>query len=225
MTWPTKGVSVGLSVNAVCVTQLMVFEKDNLLIRLYRWQHLWVTLRAVTVTQNVTPTESTAAVETDLGWALGVVFRSYLRSANHVMDDLPGGPRGYQVLVAAARGNARNQLAMAQQLGVDRTVMTYLLDDLERAGFVERRPDPADRRSRQITLTKAGGEQLCGLERALRAAEEDVLAPLDALDRPVFRRLLQCLATQSGSDGGTFSEAREAVTNCDEVLDRGPRLA
>jgi len=51
------------------------------------------------------------------------------------------------VLVAAARGNARNQLALAQQLGVDRTVMTYLIDDLERAGYVERRPDPADRRS------------------------------------------------------------------------------
>ncbi|HEX4253094.1 MAG TPA: MarR family transcriptional regulator [Pseudonocardia sp.] len=178
----------------------------------------------MTLTESVTPTESTAAVETDLGWALGVVFRTYLRAANHVMDDLPGGPRGYQVLVAAARGNARSQLAMAQQLGVDRTVMTYLLDDLERAGFVERRPDPNDRRSRQITLTKAGEKQLCSLERALRAAEEDVLAPLDATDRPVFRRLLQCLATQSGADAGTFREAREAVSNCDEVLDRGPRL-
>ena len=179
----------------------------------------------MTLTENVTPTESTAAVETDLGWALGVVFRSYLRSANHVMDDLPGGPRGYQVLVAAARGTARSQLALAQQLGVDRTVMTYLLDDLERAGFVERRPDPADRRSRQITLTKSGGEQLCSLERALRAAEEDVLAPLDAVDRPVFRRLLQCLATQSGADAGAFREAREAVAGCDEALDRGPRVS
>jgi len=212
-------------VKSVCVTQLMLFGKDNLLIRSYPWQHLWVTLPPVSLTENVTPTETTAAVETDLGWALGVVFRSYLRSANHVMDDLPGGPRGYQVLVAAARGNARNQLALAQQLGVDRTVMTYLIDDLERAGYVERRPDPADRRSRQITVTKAGSEQLCSLERALRAAELDVLAPLDAEDRPTFRRLLQCLATQSGGDAGTFREAREAVTNCDEVLDRGPRRA
>jgi len=34
----------------------------------------------------------------------------------------------------------------AQQLGIDRTVMTHLLDDLERADLGERRPAPADRR-------------------------------------------------------------------------------
>ena len=51
-----------------------------------------------------------------------------------------------------------------------------------------------------------------------------MLAPLDAVDRPVFRRLLQCLATQSGADAGTFREARDAVASCDEALDRGPRV-
>ena len=34
--------------------------------------------------------------------------------------------------------------------------MTYLLDDLEKAGLIERRPDPADRRARRIAATASG---------------------------------------------------------------------
>ena len=71
-----------------------------------------------------------SALDSDLGWALGAVFRAYVKSAEAAVADLPGGPRGYQVLAAAARDLPRSQLALAQQLGVDRTVMTYLLDDL-----------------------------------------------------------------------------------------------
>src|SRR5204862_8339718 len=47
----------------------------------------------------------------------------------------------------AAQGVVRTQLALAQHLGVDRTVMTYLIDDLEAAKLIERRPDPTDRRA------------------------------------------------------------------------------
>jgi len=134
------------------------------------------------------------ALDTDLGFALGLVFRRYLRSAGAVMADLPGGPRGYQVLAEAAGNNAGTQLALAQRLGIDRTVMTYLLDDLERAGLVARRPDPADRRARRIVATEVGQVRLAALDRELRRAEEHLLAPLDGPDREAFRELLCRLA-------------------------------
>ena len=35
------------------------------------------------------------ALHADFGWALGVVFRAYRKSANAVIADMPGGPRGY----------------------------------------------------------------------------------------------------------------------------------
>lgn len=138
----------------------------------------------------------------DLGWALGTVFRSYVKAAGIAFANLPGGPRGYQVLATAARGDADSQLALAQHLGVDRTVMTYLLDDLEGAGLIERRPDPADRRARRIVATKPGRELLDNLDRRLRAAEEQVLAGLaDEADRRTFRALLRQLATNAGDLG------------------------
>ncbi|NJC69171.1 winged helix-turn-helix transcriptional regulator [Planosporangium thailandense] len=136
------------------------------------------------------------ALDADLGWALGVVFRSYLKVTNAVLADVPGGPRGYQVLASAAGGRPGTQLALAQQLGVDRTVMTYLLDDLERAGLVERRPDPTDRRARRIAVTGHGEEILARLTERLRQAEEHLLGSLDDPDRATFRTILQRLATR-----------------------------
>jgi DNA-binding MarR family transcriptional regulator len=137
----------------------------------------------------------------DLGWALGVVFRSYVSAANAALADLPGGPRGYQVLAAATRGEPGSQLELAQHLGIDRTVMTYLLDDLEGAGLIERRPDPADRRARRIAATTPGRDLLGVLDRRLQAAEHQVLAGgLDSGDdRRVFRALLRQVATHAGA--------------------------
>ncbi len=131
--------------------------------------------------------------------ALGLVFRRYLKGADLVLAQLPGGPRGYQVLSQTAKGPARNQLALAQHLGVDRTVMTYLLDDLVGAGLVERRPDPADRRSRQIVLTDTGRERLCAAERSLQAVEEELLLPLEPRERQVLRGMLFRVAEHAGS--------------------------
>ena len=134
----------------------------------------------------------------DLGWALGVVFRGYVKAANAAFAGLPGGPRCYQVLAAATRSGVGRQLELAQHLGVDRTVMTYLLDDLEGAGLVERQPDPADRRARRIVATPAGRERLADLDRRLREAERHVLAGLDSdADRRAFRALLRQLATHA----------------------------
>ena len=117
------------------------------------------------------------ALADDLGWGLGTVFRAYVTAAHAAVADLPGGPRGYQVLSAAAQGAVGSQLALAQHLGVDRTVMTYLLDDLEAVGLIERRPDPADRRARRIVATRKGTKLLAALDDRLGTAEARLLSP------------------------------------------------
>src|ERR1700692_1937362 len=137
-----------------------------------------------------------AALVDDLGWGLGMVFRAYVKAAHAAVADLPGGPRGYQVLSAAAQGTVGSQLALAQHLGVDRTVMTYLLDDLEAAGLIERRPDPADRRARRVGATPPGHALLSRLKDRLRAAEAHLLAPLDSGRPDAFRADVRLLATR-----------------------------
>jgi DNA-binding MarR family transcriptional regulator len=159
------------------------------------------------------PDAAACTLSNDLGWALGVVFRGYVKATHEALADLPGGPRGYQVLAAAARDEHGSQLALAQHLGVDRTVMTYLLDDLEAAGFIERRPDPADRRARRIVATPDGHTCLTQLDERLHAAEEQLLSGLDAgQDRQVFRTLLRRLALHA-------SAGEPVRTACDAAAD------
>jgi len=136
------------------------------------------------------------ALAEDLGWGLGMVFRGYVAAAHAAMADLPGGPRGYQILSAASQGRVGSQLALAQHLGVDRTVMTYLLDDLEGAGLIARQPDPSDRRARRIVATDRGAHLLVTLNDRLREAEAHLLAPLDDEARVAFRTQVQLLATR-----------------------------
>lgn len=148
--------------------------------------------RLGTVSGSMAASEPTAG---DLGLALSSLLRRYVEGASAALNDLPGGPRGFQVLVQAsgdtrAGASCSNQATIAQRLGLDRTVMTYLVDDLERAGLVERRPDPADRRARQVVRTPSGDAALKSASASIRAVEVSVLGSLDADEALSFRRLL-----------------------------------
>jgi DNA-binding MarR family transcriptional regulator len=155
------------------------------------------------------------SVEADLGWALGVVFRRYAKTAAEALADVPGGPRGYQVLATSVSEGPKRQLDLAAQLGVDRTVMTYLLDDLEKAGLVQRQADPSDRRARLIVPTEQGRETLCDLERRLSASEDAVMGSLDDGERMIFRMLLQRIAVQADQ----ADPLHNACDLADEALD------
>jgi DNA-binding MarR family transcriptional regulator len=177
-----------------------------------------------TGTDNETATSCGGVLAGDLGWGLGVTFRAYVAAAHPVLVNLPGGPRGYQVLATAARGAVNSQLALAQHLGVDRTVMTYLLDDLEAAGLIERQADPADRRARRIVATAAGQQRLDELDQRLRDVESDLLAPLDPAAQASFRTHLRVLATGAGRTTPTVAADGSvgAVGDPCQAVDPGP---
>jgi DNA-binding MarR family transcriptional regulator len=152
----------------------------------------------------------TTPLEGDLGWMLGVVFRAYAKAADHALGDLPGGPRGYQVLSAAVGEPPRNQGAIGADLGIDRTILTYLIDDLEKAELVARRPDPADRRSRLVVATTKGRETWQSHRDALRHVEAHVLGALPADGAESFRSLLQAVACSA--------QARDPLTDLCEAV-------
>ncbi|MBU2670388.1 MarR family winged helix-turn-helix transcriptional regulator [Actinoplanes bogorensis] len=102
----------------------------------------------------------------------------------------PHGERGYQTLCEVVQGTPPSQAVLAAKLGIDRTMMTYLIDDLVEAGYVERRPNPADRRQRQIVATSRGLEAVGALCGQVAEAEEAALSTLDDDERRLFRRLL-----------------------------------
>jgi DNA-binding MarR family transcriptional regulator len=143
-------------------------------------------------------------IETELGWSLQAMYLGFARSAAGAVARVPGGPRGYQVLVAITTEEPSSQLALAQRLGIDKTAMTYVVDGLEGDGLVERRPDPRDRRIRQVIPTAAGRALLAEARVALRDVEGALMRDLSAQEQAQLRGLLARVALGAGDlESGT----------------------
>ncbi|ADH68177.1 MarR family winged helix-turn-helix transcriptional regulator [Nocardiopsis dassonvillei] len=145
--------------------------------------------------------DPTPGQDTDLGWSLAVLLRRWHERVEAVLDGVPHGSRGYHVLTAVSLDEPPTQAALAERLLIDRSVMTYLLDDLEEADLVRRRVDPGDRRVRRVCATAHGREVLASLSARVREAEEHILAGLDAPARELFRQIAQhaAVAVQESS--------------------------
>jgi DNA-binding MarR family transcriptional regulator len=102
--------------------------------------------------------------------------------------------------LAAAEG--QSQQALAGALGIHRSAVVALVDDLEHRGLAERRRDPADRRAYTLFLTPAGRELLAELERAADAEDGELLTALDASERSQLISLLQRVAESQGLTPG-----------------------
>ena len=145
-------------------------------------------------------TNADEQTDTDLGWSLGTLLRGYREHVNAAIGEFPHGQRGYETMCAVVRGDQPSQLALATHLGIDRTVMTYLLDAFEGCGLVERQLDPADRRARRIVATDKGLEVLAAMQARVAAAEEELLSGLEPDQRLLLRHLLERAATGTGPD-------------------------
>jgi DNA-binding MarR family transcriptional regulator len=75
------------------------------------------------------------------------------RLHEHGFDDLDA-PHLNVLLYPGPQGARPSELAARR--GISKQAANYLLGELERLGYVERRPDPHDRRSKRIALTRRG---------------------------------------------------------------------
>lgn len=105
------------------------------------------------------------------------------------------------MLVRLAENNGRSQQAIAELMGVNPTRMVFLTDELEKLGLVERRRNPADRRSHALHLTEAGTAMLARVREVTRAHEAAVTASLTGAERDQLTALLQRLADGQGLAG------------------------
>jgi DNA-binding MarR family transcriptional regulator len=107
-------------------------------------------------------------------------------------------PRHYGMLRRLAANEGRSQQALGELLGLNPTRMVFLVDDLENHGFVERRRNPADRRSYALYLTAAGRKALKRAETATRHHAAGIGSSLSAAERRQLTRLLRRVAVEQG---------------------------
>src|SRR3954468_15020452 len=78
-------------------------------------------------------------------------------------------PRHFGMLSHIAAAEGHSQQTLSDALGIHRSAMVALVDDLERRGLAERRRNAHDRRAYTLYLTPAGRELLGALERSAHA--------------------------------------------------------
>ncbi len=107
----------------------------------------------------------------------------------------PTGINGREAAVLRAVDNPQPlaQGEIARRMGIDRTTMVALIDDLQERGLVQRRQDPDDRRRNVVELTDAGQDITRQAARAGQQAERTFLSPLSASEAQQFKKILRAL--------------------------------
>ncbi|MFD5232237.1 MarR family winged helix-turn-helix transcriptional regulator [Streptomyces qaidamensis] len=82
------------------------------------------------------------------------------------------------------------QADLGRGVRLDPKDLVGVLNDLQAAGLVVREPDPKDRRKNAVSLTERGARLLKRCERAARAANDELLAPLSAAEREQLMAML-----------------------------------
>jgi DNA-binding MarR family transcriptional regulator len=92
-------------------------------------------------------------------------------------------------VIGAREGAIQQELGTA--LGIDRSTMVSLIDQLESAGLASRRPSATDRRAREIAITPKGRRLLQRARGLIVQVEEEVFAGLTADERSELLALLR----------------------------------
>ena len=122
---------------------------------------------------------------------LAPLIRRLIADEGPVLDAHGVSMWGYSVLCALDEAPVRTQAALADAIGADKTRIIATLDDLQDNGYIERCPDPADRRVRLLAITEAGRALKNAVQGEIQRAEERYLSVLSTDERRVFLRALR----------------------------------
>ena len=114
--------------------------------------------------------------------------------------DLAPSDAGVLRLLRVAAGLSQQELATKLKIHPSRLVA--ILDNLEQRGFVERRPNPEDRRLYSLHLAKGGEEGLHAIRKVAREHQEALLSALSSQERQTLAALLTRIADQQGLSRG-----------------------
>ena len=120
------------------------------------------------------------------------------RQFGEELEPLGVEPRHVGMLTRLAANEGKAQQAIGELIGLNPTQMVFLVDELEGRGFVERRRNPADRRSYGLFLTDAGRQLLASVGAAARAHQGRLGSSLSPDEQEQLTSLLRRLAREQG---------------------------
>jgi DNA-binding MarR family transcriptional regulator len=117
-------------------------------------------------------------------------------------------PRHAGMLIRLAANEGKAQQVIGELLGLNPTQMVFLADELEGRGFVERRRNPADRRSYALYLTPAGRGMLSKVWEVTLTHQARLGASLSESEQEQLTLLLGRIARDQGIAGASLPGLR-----------------
>ncbi len=139
------------------------------------------------------PNELPPALTEQLGFLLGRAHLAHRELAERSLASLQLSGKGLGALLILADEGPLSQQDLGERQGIDRTTMVKVVDELERAGLVERRRNQDDRRAYSLQPTASGRRRAAKAAKITARAEEEFLAPLAAGERRELKALLRTL--------------------------------
>jgi DNA-binding MarR family transcriptional regulator len=97
-----------------------------------------------------------------------------------------------------------DQVALAGEIGIDRTTTSSVLSRLQARGIVSREIDPENRRTKRAFLTDQGKVMLFRMQQSIDEAHEQLIGPLDRAEQKRFLAQLVHLVQANNGRGRTF---------------------
>jgi MarR family transcriptional regulator for hemolysin len=141
--------------------------------------------------------------EESAGYLANWAARLFVRAIERRLAGGNAGPM--PVFFALADGGVMSQTALARWAAVEQPTMANTLNRMERDGLIARTPDPADRRSALISLSKLGRHRAA---EALTSAQEVnglALAGFKPAERELLLEMLRRVASNLERDADTDS--------------------
>ncbi len=135
----------------------------------------------------------------NIGYLLGDRSRLLRRAFDERVRALGvTGPQA-RLLFLLTRDEGGNQGVYAEELDVEPITLCRMVDRMEEAGMVERRPAPSDRRARQLFLTERSRAVIPALRECVDQLLEDMLAGISPAQRETFAQVLTAIGTNLGA--------------------------
>lgn len=142
-----------------------------------------------------------------LGYLIHDVSRLRRTAFDQIVKPLGVTRAQWWVIAHLSRHDGMVQTQLAELLDVGKASLGALLDRLETTGFIERRPEPSDRRAKRVFLTRSSMQLLEKLVSAEAAFNARILSGISDKDRRELVRLLSMIKeTLSAMDLGTPGE-------------------
>jgi DNA-binding MarR family transcriptional regulator len=138
---------------------------------------------------------------------LGRLLRSALRSFEDALTEElnergdPGIRPAHSAVFAHLHQGPATASELARRAGMTRQSMGELVADLEAKGYVERRPDPTNRRRRVVALTKSGQRVDRVADAVIAAIERRYACELGRDGFAALKDALARVAAREESDG------------------------